>query len=170
MSTVGGEGSSSRSSGAARSGPEALRTGNGIHVPEERWETFSHGADIGVRGFGPSRERAFENAARALTGVITDPACVLPSQRIEVRCSGPDDELLLYGWLNALITQMALRRMLFSRFEVTIAGDTLSASVWGESVDVERHRPAVETKGATFTELRVQRADGMWLAQCVVDV
>jgi SHS2 domain-containing protein len=38
-------------------------------------------------------------------------------------------------------------------------------------VDVERHAPAVEVKGATFTELVVRRYDdGRWLAQCVLDV
>jgi SHS2 domain-containing protein len=38
-------------------------------------------------------------------------------------------------------------------------------------VDVARHQPAVEVKGATFTELKVRRTDqGEWLAQCVVDV
>jgi len=42
---------------------------------------------------------------------------------------------------------------------------------WGEPIDVERHRPTVEIKGATFTELAVRRnSDGFWLAQCVVDV
>jgi len=38
-------------------------------------------------------------------------------------------------------------------------------------VDVERHAPAVEVKGATMTELAVRRqADGRWYAQCVLDV
>jgi SHS2 domain-containing protein len=38
-------------------------------------------------------------------------------------------------------------------------------------VDVARHQPAVEIKGATYTELKVGRTDnGLWFAQCVVDV
>jgi SHS2 domain-containing protein len=138
---------------------------------DRAWETFHHEADIGVRGWGASRERAFEAAALALTGVITDPALVRPAQRIEIRCSGPDDELLFYAWMNAVVTEMALLRMLFARFEVTIEGQELSALLWGEPVDVARHDPAVEVKGATFTELRVNESDGgTWMAQCVVDV
>jgi SHS2 domain-containing protein len=47
----------------------------------------------------------------------------------------------------------------------------LHAIVRGERVDVVRHEPAVEIKGATYTALRVERLDdGTWLAQCVVDV
>jgi SHS2 domain-containing protein len=139
--------------------------------PDPRWETFRHDADIGVRGWGSSRERSFEGAALGLTGVITDPRVVQPSQRIEIQCSGPDDELLFYAWMNAVVTEMALRRMLFSRFEVTIEGQELRASLWGEPVDVARHDPAVEVKGATFTELCVRELEERsWMAQCVVDV
>jgi SHS2 domain-containing protein len=138
---------------------------------QPRWETFHHEADIGVRGFGPTCERAFEAAALAVTGVITDPSQVRPSQRVEIRCSGPDLELLFYAWMNALVTEIALRRMLFSRFELAIEGQDLRAALWGEPVDVARHDPAVEVKGATFTELCVRElAPGAWMAQCVVDV
>jgi SHS2 domain-containing protein len=37
-------------------------------------------------------------------------------------------------------------------------------------VDVARHEPAVEIKGATYTALRLERLDGHWVAQCIVDV
>lgn len=36
-----------------------------------RWAHLGHPADIGVRGCGPTREAAFEQAALALTAVIT---------------------------------------------------------------------------------------------------
>jgi tRNA nucleotidyltransferase (CCA-adding enzyme) len=66
---------------------------------------------------------------------------------------------------------MVTRNMLFSRFEVHLEGNRLTAKVWGETLDVTRHRPAVEIKGATYTALKVeQKPDGGWLAQCVVDV
>lgn len=139
--------------------------------PTARWEHFPHMADIGVRGLGPTRERAFEQAALAMTAVVTDPAEVRAIEAIEVACDAPDDELLLTEWLNALIFEMATRRMLLSRFEVHIDGHTLTGRAWGEATDVGRHRPAVEVKGATFTALRVAREDdGRWVAQCVVDV
>ena len=79
--------------------------------------------------------------------------------------------LLLVDWLNALIFEMATRSMLFSSWEVECEGQTLHARVTGEPVDRERHRPVVEVKGATFTSLDVRRdSDGLWRAECVVDV
>ncbi len=135
------------------------------------WEHFPHGADIGVRGIGATRGEAFEQAALAVTAVITDPGKVAADTAIEIHCAAPDDELLLADWLNALIFEMATRSMLFRRFAVSLRDHALDARAWGEPVDRERHRPAVEVKGATYTALSVvPREDGTWVAQCVVDV
>lgn len=136
-----------------------------------RWEHFPHGADIGVRGVGRSKEEAFEQAALALTAVITDPEAVTPKEVVEITCDAQDDELGLVDWLNAIVYEMAIRGMLFGRFEVALDGKRLQAKAWGEKVDVARHQPAVEVKGATYTELLVRQAQtGEWTAQCVVDV
>jgi SHS2 domain-containing protein len=136
-----------------------------------RWEHFEHEADVGVRGIGTTPAQAFEQAALAMTAVITDPAGVVPRERVDIACRNPDRELLLMEWLNALVYEMATRHLLFSRFAVTLEGDKLTAVAEGEPVDVARHHPAVEVKGATLTELKVARqADGAWVAQCVVDV
>ena len=136
-----------------------------------QWQHFEHGADIGVRGLADSEARAFEQAALAMTAVITDPQTVRAEQAVAIACSAPDHELLLAEWLNALIYEMATRNMLFSRFAVQLRDHTLTATARGEMVDVSRHAPAVEIKGATYTALRVvRRDDGLWIAQCVVDV
>jgi SHS2 domain-containing protein len=142
----------------------------------ERWEHFEHQADIGVRGYGASATAAFEQAALALTAVIADLVRVRDAERVAVQCSAPDLELLFTDWLNALVYEMATRRMLFARFRVAIepgpgSGFRLRGEAWGEPLDPPRHEPAVEVKGATLTALEVAQApDGVWHAQCVVDV
>jgi SHS2 domain-containing protein len=136
-----------------------------------RWEHFDHGADIGVRGVGPTREAAFEQIALALTGAVTDPAVVRRDTAVEITCEAPTDQLLVVEWLNALVYEMATRHMLFGVFTVILADSRLSGTAWGERIDVKRHAPAVEVKGATYTALRVaQDAGGAWVAECVVDV
>jgi SHS2 domain-containing protein len=135
-----------------------------------RWEHYAHEADVGVRGFGATPAEAFEQAALALTAAVTDPAAVRPLDRIELACEAPDDELLLAAWLNALVYEMATRRMLFSKFRVHIDGGSLSAEAWGEPVQAAHHHPAVEVKGATYTTLRVARQGAGWVAQTVIDV
>jgi SHS2 domain-containing protein len=135
------------------------------------WEHFAHGSDIGIRGIGPTKAAAFEQIAQALTGVISDLESVRPDVALSITCEAPTDEVLLVDWLNALIYEMATRRMLFGAFVVSIEGSHLQATAWGETVDRARHEPAVEVKGATYTALRVEQLeDGHWLAECVVDV
>ena len=134
------------------------------------WEHFAHGADIGVRGRGATRDEAFADAARALTAVVTDLDAVAPRSSVPIRCDAPDDELLLVAWLNAIIYEMATRRMLFGRFDVHVDNHRLVATAWGERVDVARHHPAVEPKGATMTSVRVAHEPDAWLAQTVIDV
>ena len=139
--------------------------------PKEHFELFAHGADVGVRGRGPSKEAAFAAAARAMTAVLTDPDKVKAETQVSLTVEAPDDELLLLEWLNAVVFEMATRDMLFSRFKVTIEGHRLTADLWGEALDRGRHEPSVEIKGATLTALKVGREpDGGWIAQTVVDV
>ncbi|WP_018290807.1 archease [Verrucomicrobium sp. 3C] len=136
-----------------------------------RWEHFSHVADVGIRGIGSSPEEAFAQITVALTAVITDPSLVEPREPIRLSCAAPFMELLLFDWLNALVFAMATRRMIFSRFSVRLRDHRLEGEAWGEPLDLARHQPDVEVKGATYTELRLfPDAPGEWVAQCVVDV
>jgi SHS2 domain-containing protein len=152
---------------------------NGLSMPVQEshatagaafWEHYAHGADIGVRGCAADKAEAFVQAALALTAVVTDPAGVAAREHVAIECEAPDDELLFAEWLNALVYEMATRRMLFGRYALRLDGHRLLGEAWGEPVDAARHRPAVEVKGATYTTLRVAREDGRWVAQTVVDV
>lgn len=140
-------------------------------VKKKGWELFAHQADIGVRGLGNTKSEAFEQAALALTAVITNPEKIELNRFVEICCRNDDDEMLLVEWLNALIYEMSIHKLLFGSYKVTIDNGCLRARAWGESVNIARHQPAVEPKGATFTCLRVAQSDeGRWLAQAVIDV
>ena len=135
-----------------------------------QWEHFPHDADVGLRGWGATPAEAFEQAAYALTAVITH-AKVDPKISIRLTREAPDLELLFVEWLNAIIYEMAVRNLLFGRFMVRIENTRLEGTLWGEPVDVERHAPACEPKGATYTALKVAKdTAGRWSAACIVDV
>lgn len=137
---------------------------------ERQYETFEHEADIGVRGYGSSMEKAFENAAVALYSVMVNVKRVQQKEKKEVAVSAPDGELLLVEWLNALLSLSDIERIVFSRFEVKIKGANLAGIAWGERLDRQRHELGVEVKGATFHMLSVKNENGAYTAQCVVDV
>ena len=123
-----------------------------------------------MRGFGDTLATAFAQAALAMTAVVTDIELVQPVTRISLHCKDAENDTLFYDWLNTLVYEMSTRKMLFSQFDVSIDNGNLSATVAGEAIDIERHQPAVEIKGATFTELAVYQDNGQWVAQCVIDV
>jgi SHS2 domain-containing protein len=139
-------------------------------IARNRWEHFPHGADVGIRGRGASLAEAFEQAGLALTGIVTD-AEIAAETAVEANCEAPDVEVLLVEWLNAIIYEMAVRNMIFGRYQVALNGTRLKGTMWGEPVDQAKHSPACEPKGATFTALRVaQEPDGTWSAACIIDV
>ena len=67
------------------------------------WEHFAHGADVGIRGIGPTKEAAFQQIALGLTSVITD------LERIDATIVDPPDH---HSGCKAerLATVLALRR------------------------------------------------------------
>lgn len=77
-------------------------------MSDARYEHFPHGADVGVRGFGASPAEAFEQAALALTAAITDPQNVAAKDSAEIRCEGPDLEMLFVDFLNAVVYEMSV--------------------------------------------------------------
>jgi SHS2 domain-containing protein len=135
------------------------------------WRHFGHDADIGIQASGATREEVFEQMALGMTALITDPAGIEAREDVDIRCEAPSLDYLLVDWLNAIIYEMAVGRMLFGRFRVRLADGILLGVASGEKVDVGRHQPVVEVKGATYTALGFDRRhDGGWEARCVVDV
>ena len=126
---------------------------------------------MGIRGIGHTLSEAFEQAALAMTAVIIDPQQIKPSEMVNITCQAPDNELLLVDWLNALVYEMATRKMLFSHFEIQCQDHTINARAFGEAMNKAKHPMAIEVKGATYTALHVgQTRNGEWVAQCVIDV
>ncbi len=151
------------------------------------WEHFAHQADIGIRAIADSLGKAFEDAAVALTAIVTEPNNVAKIESVKIECSAENNELLLVNWLNSVIYEMAVRKMLFSRFEVRIdpaPSDNsnlnirrcgvenlkVSATIWGEKINQQKHSPAVEPKAVTYNQLSVKNENGNWIVQCVIDV
>jgi tRNA nucleotidyltransferase (CCA-adding enzyme) len=134
------------------------------------WEHFAHQADIGIKATADSISKAFEDAAVALTAIVTEPKKVDAVECVKIECSAEDDELLLVNWLSSVIYEMDVRKMLFSRFEVQIENLTVRAKIWGEKINQIKHSPAVEPKAVTYNQLSVKEENGKWTVQCVIDV
>ncbi|MFO8031631.1 MAG: archease [Desulfohalobiaceae bacterium] len=135
------------------------------------YETFEHGADIGIRGWGHSLEQAFAQAALAMFSLIRpDLEGLSPKDGIFIQAEGYDLESLFVAWLNSLLSQADIQDLIFCSFEPRIQGFRLEAWAYGQKQTQDPELQGVEVKGATFSELQVCEQQGLWLAQCVVDV
>jgi SHS2 domain-containing protein len=137
------------------------------------FETFEHGADVGIRGWGATMEQAFAQGARAMFSLMCDDiAQVSPASRVKVAITASEPDLMFLSWLNQLLAESDLAGILLCDFQLSITNQGgLEALVSGEPFADLPTEPGIEVKGATFTELQVRELeDGTWVAQCVVDV
>jgi len=140
----------------------------------KEYELFETTADVGVRGFGSSLEEAFENAAKAMFEVMVDIEGVKPLKEIEVSCRAEDLEGLLVDWLNELLAQSNVRRMVFSEFKVSISKEDstfrLKGLARGEDIDPSRHDLKTEVKAATYAMIKVGKENDKYVAQLLLDI
>jgi SHS2 domain-containing protein len=130
---------------------------------------FEHGADIGLIGRGASPEEAFESAALAMFGIMTDVGAVRPERTVALEFEEADIELALVRWLNLLLATAREHGMVFARFCLDHNGVVWRGSATGEAWRDGLER-GTEVKGATLTMLKVEARGGRWEARCVVDV
>jgi len=93
---------------------------------------------------------------------------------IDIICSASTLESLFVEWLNALLAQIDLAGLFFSRFEVLIKQAegtcTLTGKAYGEPIDQEKHQTKTEVKAATYSGMKYEVLEGKHTVQCVVDV
>jgi SHS2 domain-containing protein len=134
-------------------------------------ETFEHTADLGLRVRAPDLDTLFAEAGEALfAAVVEDLATVRPLQSLLVDLAADDREYLLFDWLKELLYRFDAEHWLFSRFDVRVQENRLKATAWGEPLDRDRHVLSHEVKAITYHGLKVEPADGGWLAEVIVDI
>ena len=104
------------------------------------WTQFAHQGDVGIRGYGASAGEAFENAARAMTSVVTPIGLLSAKETTRIRCQAPNLEILFVDWLNALIYEMC-READFGLPVDNRPIDHVAAAVIGQLACVEVDKP-----------------------------
>ena len=139
-----------------------------------KFEYFDHEADIGIVGYGRDLEEAFEQGAKAMFNIMADINTIAREKKVDIEVRANDKEALFIEWLNELLARKDIEGMLFSEFDVRIEekGDmlVLKGTAKGEKINYEKHRIDIEVKAATYSQLKIEKIDGMWKVQCVVDV
>lgn len=133
------------------------------------FELLEHTADVGIRAWGPSAARAFEQAALGL-GELMGVRIPGPGERRVVRVEGEDEADVLVGFLNELLYLHETELAGFASVEVLeVSAHALEAEV--ELVPLRAPGSGVAVKAATYHQVAVERRpDGTVEVRVYVDV
>ena len=136
-----------------------------------RFELVDHTGDLGVRVFGESLPRLFEQAAAALTFILTDPETIRINKTRNLLLEAKSDEELLITWLNELVYLFDIEGLLFKAYDVLSVHDhNLEALARGEVYVEGRHPIKTTVKAATYHQLKIGKHQGVWSAQVIFDL
>ena len=136
---------------------------------------MEHTADAYIEAYGASLEEAFENAAAAMTDVMTELEKVEAKTEESFVVEAHDEPALLYSWLEELLLEFELKDKLYSRFEVSCIEETsegfrLRAKAWGEKYDPERHPSKVGIKAATYHQMEILKDPKSVTVRFILDI
>ncbi len=139
--------------------------------PLRKYQHIDHTADLGIKVFGLTLAELFENAAFGLFDNIANLEKVNPNSEFRVEVQATDREALLVNWLSELNYLFLTRKELFASFHIReIDDESLTATIKGEKLDLDRHEIYTEVKAVTYHKLYVKESDRGWEAQVIFDL
>ena len=137
----------------------------------KKFEFFEHTGDTGVTVFGASSTELFTHAAEALCMVFIDPRLVQSVTSKQIAVEAENYEELLVAWLNELLYIFETESLLLCRYDIEQLDDRhVTARVWGEWYEEERHPINRVIKAVTYHQLSVTEHDGQWEARIIFDL
>ena len=138
---------------------------------DRRYEVTDHTADIGITAYGKDLADLMANAACGMLSLIVEPQTVSSTLTRKIELEEPDEVDLLVGWLNTLLYELDVNRLLFREFDIVMSGETrLSAVCRGEKFDPDKHRLIREVKAATYHNLSINEGKGIYSAGIIFDI
>lgn len=142
---------------------------------KKRFRFLEHTADAYVEAYGTSLEESFENAALAMTDVMTEVEKVEAKNEETFMVEAQDEFALLYSWLEEILLEFELKGKLYSHFEISVIEKTsrglkLRAKAWGEAYDSTKHPSKVGIKSATYHQMKILKKPGAVTVRFILDV
>ncbi len=136
-----------------------------------RYRRLEHTSDVKVEIYGADLAALFTNAATCLFDLILDLEKVRETTAVPVSLESTELPELLLDWLRELLFLFSTRSLAISRVEISSIEPTrVSATVFGEKFDAERHGLKVEVKTPTYHEYRVEKTEDGYRATVIFDV
>ena len=136
------------------------------------YEYLEHTADMGLLVRGKNLPELLKNAAQGLLETMAVVDTIDETASIEIHLTAEAVEELFVRWLDELIFRHETEEIFFKRADIHRCSETeMSATVYGEPVNFDKHEVYTEIKSVTYHQLEVlQKTDGSWHAQVIFDL
>ena len=126
------------------------------------YEYKDHTADVQVRCYAPTLEKAFEQAAYSLIATISpDLKQIEPIVNKSIRIKAEDKQALLFDFLTEFLYIFDVEGLIFSKIIVKNIkkldnGYALAANARGEKFNKSKHEIGIEVKAITYSYMNIE--------------
>lgn len=103
---------------------------------------------------------AFTLAGQSVVDITLDRETIQEKEQRILTVSGKDLHYLLFNWLEEVNYQLITEGFAIGRFSINISKNSiyeLKATIYGESLDLKKHRFKVEIKAPTFHLMEIKQ-------------
>lgn len=139
------------------------------------YKIIEHMADVGLKVFGETKERLFQNAASGMFFIITGSSEFAKQgnkKYLNIKCEGSNLEGLLVEWLNELLYIHSTDFVFLNSFIVkSLTDSALQAQSRGLKINESSYNIEKEIKAVTYHNLQVtENEKGYWEATVIFDI
>ena len=123
-------------------------------VKELRFKFLEHKADAKFKAFGKTLNQKFENAAKAMTSILTEDKIKLKTKKI-IKIKGIDQKNLLYNFLEELLFLIDTKSFIPGKIKVKIKDLTLEAELQGDKI--QNYETKSDIKAVTYNQMKITK-------------
>jgi SHS2 domain-containing protein len=126
-------------------------------------------SDVVFEAYGRTLKQLFENAARALSGMMCQTDKIRPLVKKEVEIHGDGLKDMMFDWLQKIIEVVDVDNLFLSEFDVKeIDENHLRASCSGEEISPEKG--GVVVKAVTYHRFNIEKTHDGYKATVSLDI
>lgn len=151
---------------------------NGDLTIDKKYEFLSHLADAKFRAYGRTLEEVLANAALAMVSLMWESEQIRPIRKEAIKVEASSLEQLTVKFLTEFLYLLDVKSFLLAKVESIKVEEAqnddrkiyrLEAEVAGDNISPEYEIYGL-VKAVTYNEMKIEKTDGLWLLEVVVDM
>jgi len=151
---------------------------NGDLTIDKKYEFLSHLADAKFRAYGRTLEEVLANAALAMVSLMWESEQIRPTRKEAIKVEASSLEQLTVKFLTEFLYLLDVKSFLLAKVESIKVEEAqnddrkiyrLEAEVAGDNISPEYEIYGL-VKAVTYNEIKIEKTDGLWVLEVVVDM